>query len=88
MDQGGEEGFFCLVQVKAPALVTPNRFKGSLVDTMQDYDLDTVVVTCNNSRGSQATELGTPEVCLIPSLESKAIITEPKEGVKDEKLFI
>ena len=76
--------------MKAPALVTQNRFIGLLVDTMENYDSDPVVVSCNtkNGRGSQATELGPPEACLIPSQKIKLIIKESKEGVKDEKVFI
>ena len=73
--------------MKAPALATQNRFDGLSVDNMTDCDLDTVVVSCNNGRGSQTSELGAPEACLIP-FTNKLIIKEPKEGVKDEKVFI
>ena len=73
--------------MKAPALATQNRFKGLSVDTMEDYDSDTVVVSCNNSRGSQTSELSAPEACLIP-ISNKLITEELKEGVKDEKVFI
>ena len=73
--------------MKAPTLVTQNRFNGLLVDTMTDCDSDTVAVSCNNSRGSQTSELGTPEACLI-SISNKPITKESKEGVKDEKVFI
>ena len=73
--------------MKAPALVTQNRFDGLSVDNMTDCDSDTVVVSCNNGRGSQKSELGAPEACLIP-LSNKPITKEPKEGVKDEKVFI
>ena len=55
---------------------------------MTDCDSDTVAVTCNNSRGSQTSELGALEACLIPGLKSKPIITKPKEGVKNKKVFI
>ena len=72
--------------MKAPALETKNRFKKLSVDNVTDYELDEVV-TCNNGRGSQATELGAPEACLIP-VPNKPIINKPKEGVKDEKVFI
>ena len=76
--------------MKAPTLATQNRFDGLSADMTEDYDSDTVVVSCNtmNSRGSQATELGAPEACLIPGPKSKLIIKESKEGVKDEKVFI
>ena len=73
--------------MKAPALVTQNKFDGLLVDTMTDCDADIVVVSCNNGRGSQTSELGALEVCLIP-ISNKPITKEPKEGVKDEKVFI
>ena len=73
--------------MKAPTLATQNRFNGLLVDTMTDCDSDTVAVTCNNGRGSQTSELGAPEACLIP-VSNKPITKEPKEGVKDKKVFI
>ena len=73
--------------MKAPALATQNRFKALSVDTMEDYDSDTVVVLCNKGRGSQTSEFGAPEVCLI-SIPNKLITNESKEGVKDEKVFI
>ena len=41
-----------------------------------------------NGRGSQATELGALEVCLIHSLESKPINRELKEGVTDTRVFM
>ena len=70
--------------------MTQNRFNELSVDNMEDYESDNVVVSCNtkNSRGSQVTELSALEACLIPSLKSKLIIKEPKEGVTDEKVFI
>ena len=82
-----EGGFSHRVQVKAPILATQNRFDGLSVDIMTDCDLDTVVVSCNNGRGSQTSELGAPEACLIP-VSNKLITKESKEGVKDEKVFI
>ena len=73
--------------MKAPPLVTQNKFDQLLVNEMKDYESDDVVVreSCNvvNGRGSQATELGAPEACLIPSLESKPSNNKLKEGVKD-----
>ena len=73
--------------MKAPTLATQNRFNGLLVDTMTDCDSDIVAVSCNNSRGFQTSELGALEACLIP-ISNKLITKEPKEGVKDEKVFI
>ena len=73
--------------MKTPPLVTQNRFDGLSVDTMTDCDSDITVVSCNNSRGSQKSELGAPEACLIP-LSNKLITKQSKEGVKDKKVFI
>ena len=76
--------------MKAPTLVTQNRFDGLLVDMTEDYDSDTIVVPCNtkNGRGSQVTELGALEVCLVPGPKLKPITKESKEGVKDKIGFI
>jgi hypothetical protein len=42
-----------------------------------------------NSRGTQETELGAPEACLIPSQNDNQLDNDkPKEGVIDEKCFI
>ena len=67
--------------------MTKNRFNGLSVDVITDCNSDTVAVSCNNGRGSQTSELGALEACLIP-FTNKLIIKEPKEGVKDEKVFI
>ena len=74
--------------MKAPLLATQNRFNKSSIDTMKDYDSDTVVVLCNvkNGRRSQATVLSAPEACLIPG--PKSIDKKPKKGVKNERVFI
>jgi hypothetical protein len=65
-----------------------------MVDNI-DYDTDasTTVVSnpdlVANGRGSQETELGTPEACLIPSQKcNQPVNDKPKEGVTDEKYFI
>ena len=84
--------------MRTPPLVSKNRFEGLSVDTVSDCDTSSSIVdsdSCKvtNSRGSQETELGAPEACLIPipNTESKSDNNDsqkPKEGVKDKKFFI
>jgi hypothetical protein len=55
---------------------------------------DSITVVSNPSivtdgRGSQETELGAPEACLIPSQKcNQPVNDKPKEGVTDERYFI
>jgi hypothetical protein len=60
-----------------------------------DYEIDTGTTVVSSpeivadGRGSQETELGTPEACLIPSQECNQLVDDkPKEGVMNEKYFI
>jgi hypothetical protein len=87
-------GFSKRGQVKAPPLGSQNRFNQLTVDNM-DYDTDTGTTIVSspeivaNSRGTQETELGALEACLIPSQECNQLVdNKPKEGVMDEKYFI
>ena len=69
-----------------PTLVSKNRFEGLPVEEIVNTDdivTDHVVVP--NGRGSQETELGAPEACLIPILLESTRVAEPK---RDKKFFI
>jgi hypothetical protein len=78
--------------VRTPPLSSQNRFKQLTVENMDTDDNITVVSNPElvaNSRGSQETELGALEACLIPSQKcNQPINNKPKEGVMDEKYFI
>jgi hypothetical protein len=78
--------------VRTPPLCSQNRLEQLTVENMDTNDSITVVSNpsiVTNSRGSQETELGAPEVCLIPSLKcNQPVNDKPKEGVTDEKYFI
>jgi hypothetical protein len=75
--------------VNPPSLRSPNKFKGLAIEEMVDTgtEVDTGLEHVhNNGRGSQVTEPGAPEACLIPipkpipeTVETKA---KPKKGEK------
>ena len=78
--------------MRAPPLVSQNRYDGLSVNTVTDTVYSD---SCKlaNGRGTQETELCTPEACLISDLitESKSDLNDsqkPEEGVKDKKFFI
>jgi hypothetical protein len=80
--------------VKTPPLDSQNRFNQLAVDNM-DYDTDAGTTVVNSpeivadGRGTQETELGTLEACLIPNQEcNQPVNDKPKEGVMNEKYFI
>jgi hypothetical protein len=79
--------------VRAPPLVSQNRFTQLSVDNIKDHktNIDTIVVNSIvvNGRGSQETELSALEACLIPSQNNNQLDNnKPKEGVTDKKYFI
>jgi hypothetical protein len=78
--------------VRTPPLHSQNRFEQLTVENTDTDDSTSVVSNPDlvaNGRGSQETELGAPEACLIPSQEcNQPVNNKPKEGVTDEKYFI
>jgi len=77
--------------VTPPPLDSKNRYEGLSVETGMDTDDSATVASDSSSatigRGSQETELGAPEACLIPGPNEKPVETKPKEGVT-ERYFI
>src|ERR1700733_15780837 len=91
---GCQEGFSRRRQVKSPSLRSPNKFEGLAIEETVDTSIEVAIDSDhvhNNSRGSQVTELGAPEACLIPVPvlidESETVETKAKPE-KGEKHFI
>ena len=75
--------------MKSPSLRSPNKFEGLAIDEIVEVATKSDHVH-NNGRGSQTTELGAPEACLIPEpvpIKSETIETKAKPE-KGEKHFI
>jgi len=65
-------------------LASKNRFERLSVESVPDTN-DTTIDSCSsdcipNGRGSQATELGAPEACLIPIMPELDTDAQPKSG--------
>jgi hypothetical protein len=78
--------------VKPPSLCSPNKFEAlaieEMVDTSTEADTGLEHVH-NNGRGSQVTELGAPEVCLIPVPKQIPETVETKaKSKKGERHFV
>ena len=76
--------------MKTPPLCSWNRFEGLIVDDMNDSDNDMDTVAGNivpittsdshstkNGRGPDESQLGIPEMCLIPKPVESKLVTSP-----------